>query len=104
MITLKINNLEEITKSIYSDKLVKLFSQKEVEFLPNVWIYISDRVEFTVYGDEQKLVIELQNAKPKIKAGLKYVLNYQINITKIEIENKKILIYDGVPSILLEQG
>lgn len=104
MITLKINNLEEITQSIYSDKLVKLFSQKEVEFLPNVWIYISDKVEFIVYGDEQKLVIELKNAKPKIKAGLKYVLNYQINITKIEIENKKILIYDGVPSILLEQG
>ena len=103
MIILKISNLSEITEKILTQKLIDLLIKKEVELFNNVWVYVEDTIDFSLSAENDKIIINLQNAKPRLRVGLKYVINYRFTLTKIEIYSKKVLIYDGDSVIMLEE-
>jgi len=103
MIILKISNLSEITEKILTQKLIDLLVKKEVELFNNVWVYVEDTIDFSLSAENDKIIINLQNAKPRLRVGLKYVINYRFTLTKIEIYSKKVLIYDGDSVIMLEE-
>jgi|688.fasta_scaffold847299_2 hypothetical protein len=102
---ISVSNADELFEKAYNKLVLDLLSKQEVSLFAGCVVTIPETIIFSLTRSGDKIVVTMQNAKPKIRIGGRYLLKVDGILEKIEIEKDKILLtINGLPDILLEKA
>lgn len=102
---ISVSNADELFEKAYNQLVLDLLSKREVSLFTGCMITVPETITFSLSREGEKIVVTMQNAKPRIRIGGKYILRVDGILEKVEIEKGKILLtINGLPDIILEQA
>ena len=102
---ISLSNADELFATLYNEFVLGLLSKAEFQVFPGVHVTVPETVTFSLYREANKIVVELKDAKPTIRVGLKRFFNVTGTVTKVIIDSSSIVItVDGLPDITVEKA
>jgi hypothetical protein len=102
---ISLSNADDVFKTLYNEFLLGLLSKAEFQVFPGVYVTIPETVTFSLCREASKIAVDLKDAKPTIRVGLRKFFNVTGTVTKLLISNNDIVIsIDGLPDITVEKA
>jgi len=100
-----LSNADDLFDKIYNDFLLNLLSRKEFAVFPGVYVTVPATIDFSLSRSADDIVVTMNNAKPTIRVGTKYLLQVTGIIEKIIIRNGIIQVsINGLPDLTIERA
>jgi len=103
--TITLSNADGLFALLHNNILFGLLSKREFQLFPGCYVTVANTIDFSLYSENDSIVIEMRNAKPNIRLGMKSFLSINGTINKVIINADSIIFsIDGLPDLTIKKG